>query len=118
MSAGAAGSLGLMLRAGQPFRILLLLFAIWVLAPFIAVAAASVISKRWSLPTRVALYSAMLVVALCSLAVYGDVAFGHTTVKIGFVFLVVPLASWLLMALVVQTAALIFARVSWRSDGA
>ena len=77
MSAGAAGSLGLMLRAGQPFRILLLLFAIWVLAPFIAVAAASVISKRWSLPTRVALYSAMLVVALCSLAVYGDVAFGH-----------------------------------------
>ena len=42
------------------------------------------------------------------MAIYGDVAFGYTKAKVGFIFLVVPLASWLIIALAVATAALIF----------
>jgi hypothetical protein len=49
----------------------------------------------------------MLVIALSSLAIYEDVAFGHTKAKIGFVFLMVPLASWLLIAVVVPIGALV-----------
>jgi len=103
---GAAGSLGLMLHAGrrQNSRILVLLFAIWVLSPFIALAGANVVSRRWTVPVRATLYSVMLVLALASLAIYGVVAFGYATAKVGFVFLVVPLASWLLIAFVVAGA--------------
>jgi len=39
------------------------------------------------------------------LAIYGEVAFGYATAKVGFIFLVVPLASWLLIAIVVPIAA-------------
>jgi hypothetical protein len=114
--AGAAGSLGLMFRAGrrQNSTILLLLFAIWVLSPFIALVGAKVISKRWSILTRATLYSMMLVLTLGSLTIYGAVAFGYTTAKVGLVLLAVPLASWLLIAIVVPVAALISSRVSWR----
>ena len=114
--AGAAGSLGLMFYAGrrQNSRILLLLFAIWVLSPFIALLWANVVSKRWSILTRATLYSVMLVLTLGSLAIYGAVAFGYATAKVGFVFLVVPLSSWLLIAIGVSIAALISSRVSLR----
>jgi hypothetical protein len=103
---GAAGSLGLMLRAGrrQNSRILLLLFAIWTLSPFIALVGANVVSRRWSILTRATLYIVMLVLTLGSLAVYGEVAFGYATAKVGFVFLVVPLSSWLLIAIVVTVS--------------
>ena len=62
------------------------------------------------------LYSAMLVLTLASLAIYSAVAFGYATTKVGFVFLVVPLASWLLIAIVVPIAALISSRVFRRGD--
>jgi hypothetical protein len=109
-----------MFRAGhrQNSRILLLLFAIWVLSPFLALLSAQVVSKRWSVPTRVTLYGLMLVLTLASLAIYGDVAFGHPTLKVGFVFLVVPPASWLVLAIVVPIAAVISRRVSRRGNGA
>ena len=117
---GAAGSLGLMLYAGrrQNSKILVLLFAIWVLSPFIALVGANLVSRRWTVPARAALYGVMLVLTLASLAIYGGVAFGYVTAKAGFVFLVVPLASWLLIAIVVAIAALISSRVSRRGDSA
>jgi len=117
---GAGGSMGLMLYAGhrQNSRILLLLFAIWVLSPFAALAAGYVISNRWSVLTRTTLYSLILVLTVGSLAIYGVVAFGYSTAKVGFVFLIVPLTSWLLIATVVATAAFISSRLARRSDGA
>ena len=39
----------------------------------------------------------MLILALGSVAIYADVAFGPPREKPAFVFLVVPLASWLLI---------------------
>ena len=112
--AGAAGSLGLMLRAGQRqnSRILLLLFGVWVLSPFVAAAWAHAVSKRWSAVTRATLYVVMLVFTLSSLAIYGAVAFGYLRAKAGFIFLVVPFASWLLITIVLASAALISGRLS------
>lgn len=105
---GAAGSVSLMLRAGRhnDSRLLLLLFGIWVLSPFIAALLANVALKPRSVVTRATLYVLMLVLTLGSLAIYGDVAFGHPRVKTGFVFLVVPFASWLLIAVIVAMATI------------
>jgi hypothetical protein len=118
--AGAAGSVGLMLHAGRrnSSRILLLLFALWVLSPFVALLLANVVSERWSVLTRATLYSVMLVLTLGSLAIYGDVALGPPRAKPAFVFVVVPPASWLLIAIVVPIAALISDRRSRRGGGA
>jgi hypothetical protein len=76
--AGAVGSAGLMLHAGRrnDSRILLVLFALWVLSPFMALVLASVVSKSWLVHTRATLYSVMLVLTLGSLAIYGVVALG------------------------------------------
>src|SRR5713226_10313812 len=73
--AGALGSVGLMLWVGHrnPSRVLLVLFAIWDLSPFIALVLADVVSKRWSVITRATLYGVMLILTLGSLAIYGDV---------------------------------------------
>ena len=103
---GAAGSFAFMIRAGHrnPSFILLTLFGIWVLSPFVALMLASLVSKRWSTLARTTLYTVIVVITLASLAIYGLVAIGHTAMKVGFVFLVVPLASWLLIAIAVSIA--------------
>ena len=64
--AGAADSVGLMPREGRrgDERFPLVLIAIWVLSPFMALALADVVSTRWSVLTRATLYSVMLVLTL------------------------------------------------------
>lgn len=108
-AAGAVGSVGLTLYVGRhnPSRILLSLFVIWVLSPFVALICASAVSKRWPILTRAALCGVTLVLTLGSLAIYGDVAFGPARATPAFAFLVVPLASWLLIAIALPVAALI-----------
>jgi len=113
---GAVGSVGLMLRAGQRSpRLLLVLFTIWVLSPFVALAWANVVSRRWSVLTRATLYGVTLVVTLGSLALYGDV------VRVtppgspnAFVFVVVAPGSWVLMTVAVAIAALVSRQLSRR----
>jgi hypothetical protein len=107
---GAAGSVSLMLHVGRRKhspRLLLVLFAIWLLSPFAALVLAHVISKRWSVLTRATLYSVMLVLTLGSLAIYGDVALGPLSAKTVPVFVIVPAASWLLIAMVISIAGLL-----------
>ena len=112
--AGAVGSAGFMLRVGQRnnSKILLALFTIWVLSPFVAVIGADVVSKRWAVITRATLYGVMLVLTLGSVAIYGDVALGPPRAKPAAVFLMVPLTSWLLIALIRPVAAFISGRLS------
>jgi hypothetical protein len=118
--AGAVGSVGLTLWAGRhnSSRILLVLFALWVLSPFMALVLANAVSKRWSVLTRATLHSVMLLLALGSLAIYGDVALGPPRAKTAFFFVVVPPASWLIIAIVVPIAALLSGRGTRRGDGA
>jgi hypothetical protein len=58
----------------------------------------------------------MLIVALISLALYGDVVL-RPRPQPAFMFLVVPLGSWLLMMIVVPMAALISGKFSRRDVG-
>ena len=117
--AGAGGSAGLMLWVGHrnPSRVLLVLFLIWDLSPFVALLLADMVSKRWSVITRATLHIVMLVLTLSSLALYGDVVL-RPRPQPAFMFLVVPLGSWLLMTIVVPIAALISGRLSRRGAGA
>ena len=106
--AGAVGSTGLMLRAGQRTpRLLLIVFVIWVLSPFMALAWANKLSERWSVATRATLYCVMLVVTLGSLATYGELVARPPESANAFWFVLVPPVSWLLTAMVVPIAALI-----------
>ena len=115
--AGAGGSVGLTLRVGQRTpRLLLVLFVLWVLSPFVALVLANVVSKRWSVLTRATLYIVTLFLTLASLTIYGVVALGPPRGKPAFAFLVVPLASWLLIAVVVPLAAFISGRLSRQAD--
>ena len=61
--AGAGASLALMLHAGhrQNSRILLLLFGIWVLFPFVTGVWAYVFSNRWTVGVRASLYMVFFV---------------------------------------------------------
>src|SRR5258708_20050423 len=99
--AGAVGSVGLTLYAGRrnDSRILMVLFALWVLSPFVALVSASIASKRWLALTRATLYSATLVVTLSSLVIYGVVALGPPRGHTSFVFAVVPPPSSFLLAI-------------------
>ena len=105
--AAAGGSVGLMLWVGRhnPSSVLLVLFALWVVSPFMGLQLVDMFSKRWSVRTQATLHSVTLALALGSLAIYWYVALRPPTPTPAFVFLVVPLASWLLMAAAVPAAA-------------
>lgn len=109
---GAVGSMVLFFRAADhPPPLLVVLFILWLLSPFVVLAWAHVISKRWAALTQAALYSVTLVITLASLAIYGKViVVAPAGSPKAAVFVVVAPASWLLMAIVVPAAALLSGR--------
>ena len=112
---GACCSVGLTLWVGRrnPSRVLMALFVIWVLSPFAALLWADMVSKSWSISSRTTLCSVMLVLALSSMALYGDVVLRPPRSTPASRFLLVPLGSWLVMVI----AAVISGRVVRRGDG-
>ena len=105
MLAGAVGSLGLVLYTGRRNEsvLLLVLFAGWVLSPFMGLLVANMFSKHWSVLARLTLYWLMLVITGGSLLGYSGVL-SPPGAKPAFIFLAVPLISWLLMAIVIPIA--------------
>jgi hypothetical protein len=103
-----------MLYAGRRnnSRLLLLLFTLWVLSPFVILLLANVVGWRWPIVTRAALYYVMLVLSLSSLAIYGYVALGPPRAKTAAVFVMVPPLSWLLMVVAIAGAGLAAGRRS------
>jgi cation transport ATPase len=87
--AGAAGSVGFMLLVGHQNRsvILLALFSLWVLSPFVLLLLADAVAG-WR--NRASLYGMMVVVTAVSLGVYGYVALSPRAMKNAFPFLVTP----------------------------
>ena len=119
LAVGATGSLFFMFRAGQQTpRLLLILFTIWVLAPFAALLWAARASKRWSALTRGTLYYVTLIVALSSLAIYGEwVNVRPPGSANAFLFVAIPPLSLLFIAIILPLAALISGKFSQRGDG-
>src|SRR2546426_9004798 len=74
--AGAVGSVGLTLRAGRSTpRLLLVLFVLWVLSPFVALAWQTWVASRCRFFPGGCLIAVQLVLRLASLPSYGGVFF-------------------------------------------
>ena len=101
-----------MLRAGsrQHSTLLILLFTVWVLSPFIALALADLMAARRTDARRIAIYGAMIGVAFVSLSIYALDALRGPHPQAAFVYVVVPPGCWLLIALAFATAAAISPR--------
>jgi hypothetical protein len=109
---GAAGAVVLFFRAAEhPPLLLVVLFLLWLLSPFAILAWAHAMSRRWAVPTQAALHGVTLVIALASLAIYGnviDVARPGSPKAAPFV--ITAPASWLLIAIVVPLAVFVSRR--------
>jgi hypothetical protein len=107
MAAGAVGSLGFLLYSGRNSpRLLMVVMSAWVLAPFIALVLADAMSTRWPVLTSKVLYIVVLAVTLCSLAAYLDDLVRPHNRPAAAVFVIVPGASWAVIAIAVPLAAL------------
>jgi hypothetical protein len=102
MLIGALASLGLTFRAGQNNHSLLLimLFGIWVFTPFMGLVVAYILSNRWSAFTRKVLYLLAMILTFVSLLIYSGIWI-PARMKPAFVFLVFPLLSWIILAVVI-----------------
>lgn len=105
---GMAAAIALMLWVGRrnPSRLILLMFAIWVSAPFVALLAAQHYATRSSPRILKTLRALTVVVALVTVAAYAYVAFGPSRPQPAFTFLVTPPLSVLAVLLVLGLVAL------------
>lgn len=103
---GALCSLGFVLAVGRHApAVLLALFVGWDLSPFIALLWANLVSPRWPPHTGATLQGVTLMVTLVSLAIYANAVVLHPSTKTPTAtFLLVPLASWVFMAIVAAVA--------------
>ena len=99
---GAVGSLYFMFNASrnQNSILLIALFTAWVLSPFAGLFVANKISNRWTVHTRSSLYWLTIILTIGSLVVYSGALMPPKT-KLTFMFLVVPLISWLLIIITI-----------------
>jgi hypothetical protein len=86
------------------------LLAMWVVAPFVALLWARSASKQWMALTRLTLYGVMLLVSLSTLTIYVADALWPRASQGAFVFIAVPPAALLLSASAVSIAAFISRR--------
>jgi len=108
---GAVGSVGLVVRAGRTTpSVVLVLMVIWVLAPFAGLAWANIVATRWSVLTQATLYWVTLVLTVGALASYGSVIVPPEGSPRGFMFVIVPPVSGLLMVIAISIAALVSRR--------
>jgi len=94
---GGCGSVGLTLWVGQNApRVLLVMFLLWVASPFAALLVADRSSSSWATTTRLTMQVLVLLITMASLIMYTFAATRWT--RSTPAFLMVPLASWLLIA--------------------
>jgi hypothetical protein len=104
--AGTVVSEFLVIRtAGRSQPPLTLIFVIWILLPFVALGWAVVVSKSWPAPVRISLYCTTFLTALGSVAFYGGLILPRAGSPRAFVFVIGPMASWVLMLIVVPISA-------------
>jgi hypothetical protein len=94
--AGAVGTTLLMIRAGRRQPLLLVLFALWDLAPFAALVAADAVARarRWPPRSRLTVHLVMVLVAILSLGVYSGAIPMPAGTANAAPFILVPVAAW------------------------
>ena len=102
LSVSSIGSLYFMFNVGrnQKSIFLLVLFTGWVLSPFVGLVIANTISKPWLVPARKTIYRVMVILSIASLIAYSGIL-SPTNLKPAFMFLIVPLASWVIILIVI-----------------
>src|SRR6266542_5435220 len=97
---GAVVSLYFMFNGGrnQPSVMLIILFTLWVLSPFVGLLLLNNISKRWVVSVRETLYWLAIIMTILAVIGYGG-AFNTPGTKTAFVFLVIPFVSWLIISI-------------------
>lgn len=99
MIIGAIESETMLLNAGKsPSSLLVVLFSVWVLAPFAALAIAEVASSRWRPATQLALHALIIVIIAISLALYSRYIPMPAGSPNAFVFVATPPATLLALA--------------------
>lgn len=108
--AGGLGSVALLLQMGRRNSSLLLLvflFSIWVLSPFLGLIFAIVRSKRWTETIRTTLYFVTIGVAVASILIYTRVIdLKPASSANTFLFVTVPPATWVFIVAVLSVATL------------
>lgn len=99
---GAAGGLVSMFIVGHRQRsvLLIVLFATWVLSPFVALALAHVRTKGWHSTSRTMVQYAAILISLGALATYVYVIARPLKSQPASTFLIVPFVSWVAMVVV------------------
>lgn len=82
----------------QDSLLLILLFTGWVSSPFAAQVGAYAMSNAWSSPALKGLHSIMIALTLVSVLCYSGLV-SLPEARPSFMFLLVPLGSWLVMGL-------------------
>jgi len=95
---GTIGSIYFMLNVGsnQKSIILIVLFTIWVMSPFVGLFFATRLTKRRTGNLNSRYYLTMIVLSIFSLTAYSGIL-TPTQTKPAFNFLVVPFLSWLII---------------------
>ena len=98
LSVSSISSLYFMFNVGrnQKSILLLLLFTGWVLSPFVGLVIANTISKPWLVLARKPIYKLMVILSIASFIAYSGIL-SPTNLKPAFMFLIVPLASWVII---------------------
>lgn len=96
--AGAIGSLYFMFKAGsnQKSIILIGLFTVWVLSPFVGLFIANKVTSIWTVITRQLLHWLLPGLTIVSLIAYSGLVTIPNT-KPAFIFLAFPFGSWLVI---------------------
>jgi hypothetical protein len=106
--AGAIVSLGLMFATGnRPPLFLIILFVLWVAAPYAAFVLAIRFAKRWPHAVQTTLYWTTLVVTAVSFIIYINDVLNPPASTRAFVWVLVPAVSGLASLAVVSVSALI-----------
>src|SRR5215471_8602395 len=106
LAVGALGALVLMFRAGGPNRpaVLVPLFAVWDVSPYVLLWLLDRLSARWARTPRVALYGAMIATTIGSIGFYLYDAIHPRTAQAAFAYVIVPPVCWLFAGAVLGVA--------------
>ena len=111
ITVGAMGSLSLLFTASRSRPpVLMAIFVVWVLAPFLGLLLADRCSRSWPVPVRATLYGMMLAMSLGALAIYGFDAMWPRQQQAAFVYVAFPPASCLLSVVSLGLAAVLSRR--------